>query len=153
MKKILIIFICTFLLIDINALECEPYLASFEVENYEVSPKYDKYNNIYTLKVDENVDDINLKYVKESYSSIVNINKSGHLNYGENIISISVKCDEEENIYTLYVNKKKIEPVSYSHTQEEIQTGISNTTIGVLVGSVVGVLIILFIYFLFRKKK
>ena len=53
MKKILIIFICSFLLIDINALECEPYLASFEVENYEVSPKYDKYNNIYTLKVDE----------------------------------------------------------------------------------------------------
>lgn len=86
-------------------------LQNLEIMNGTISPKYDVYNNVYSVSVDENVNYLVINYKLEEGCNIEII---GNENFksGENKVYLELKKEEEKELVTLLVNKEKAEVVS-----------------------------------------
>ena len=129
-------------------------LLDLEVLNGNMSLKFDKYVNTYTIEIESNVNFLDIKYKideKDTIKILNNENLIGGLNY----VFIEVTHENEKNMYTLEVYKNETKNVFH-----EVEITPSDGTpekmpeyVPVVIISVV-VLVILFTYWLlFHKKK
>ncbi len=82
------------------------FLKSLSVSNGEISPKFDKNNNSYSLEVSSDVNKLDLSAIASDSKSKVNITGNENLKIGNNIINIEVQAEDGSiRIYTLNVNK------------------------------------------------
>ena len=85
-------------------------LEDLNIVNGELTPEFDIYNNIYSVSISEEIDELVIDYkVTDGY--VVNIIDNHDLVPGENEVYIQVIKNEEINTYTLLVNKKSSEEV------------------------------------------
>ena len=87
-------------------------LESLEVLNGELTPKFDKYNNAYTVQVANDVFSLELKY---QVASSANVSIFGNENFqeGENEVIIMIMDDTDKTTeYNLLVMKEEAQTTS-----------------------------------------
>lgn len=129
-------------------------LEELNIINGILDLKFDKYNNIYTVEVEENITSLELEYkASEGYKVSINNNV---LNNEINYVYINVYNEHETNTYTLIVTKKiskttsLIEEYKNSLMVEEVE--VPTYQVVSIIGGCVIILLIFFIL-LFHKKK
>ena len=96
-------------------------LTDLEVLNGALSPEFDIYNDIYSVTIDEDVDELVIDYTVEE-GFVVNIIDNDSLTAGENEVYLQVIQGEEINTYTLLVYKEDSKPViNYELIPEEVE--------------------------------
>ena len=80
-------------------------LDDLQVLNGDMTPKYDKYNNRYTVRVDNNVTKLELDY-KINSDNEVNIYGNDSLKEGNNNVFIAITNNNEVNYIYLNVIKE-----------------------------------------------
>lgn len=129
-------------------------LNDLEIINGELSPEFDCLNNIYSVTISENVDELVMDYsVTDGY--IVNVIDNKDLASGENEVYIQVIKDEEINTYTLLVYKESSEPVfnyDYNLDTVEVEEELPEYVAPLIGGSCFLIILIVFLL-LFKKRK
>ena len=129
-------------------------LNDLEIINGELSPEFDCLNNIYSVTIPENVDELVMDYsVTDDY--IVNVIDNKDLASGENEVYIQVIKDEEINTYTLLVYKESSEPVfnyDYNLDTVEVEEELPEYVAPLIGGSCFLIILIVFLL-LFKKRK
>lgn len=129
-------------------------LNDLEIINGELSPEFDCLNNIYSVTISENVDELVMDYsVTDGY--IVNVIDNKDLAAGENEVYIQVIKDEEINTYTLLVYKESSEPVfnyDYNLDTVEVEEELPEYVAPLIGGSCFLIILIVFLL-LFKKRK
>ena len=129
-------------------------LSDLEIINGELSPAFDSLNNIYSVTVSEDVDELVMEYsAPDGY--IVNIIDNQDLDEGENEVYLQVIKDEEINTYTLLVYKESSEPVfNYEYVPEtiEVESELPEYVAPLIIGSCL-LIILIFAILLFKRKK
>ncbi len=130
-------------------------LKELEILNGILSPSYDIYNNVYTVKVENNIESLVLNY-KLDENVQINIQGNDNLKEGENIIYLILKKDDLEEVITLYVNKEISKKVIFTDpniiTKAEVKPVIASY-VAPLIGGCCFLIILLTFIFLFKKKK
>ncbi len=129
-------------------------LEDLEILNGIISPEFDIYNNIYSVSILEDVDELVINY-KVSDGYVVNIIDNNNLVSGENEVYIQVIKENEINTYTLLVNKEETEDVvdlKYLLEPLEVKEELP-TYVAPLVGGSCLFLIFIFFLIIFRKRK
>ena len=129
-------------------------LEDLEILNGIISPEFDIYNNIYSVSILEDVDELVINY-KVSDGYVVNIIDNNNLVSGENEVYIQVIKENEINTYTLLVNKEETEDVvdlEYLLEPLEVKEELP-TYVAPLVGGSCLFLIFIFFLIIFRKRK
>ena len=129
-------------------------LNDLEIINGELSPEFDCLNNVYSVTISENVDELVMDYsVTDGY--IVNVIDNKNLASGENEVYIQVIKDEEINTYTLLVYKESSEPVfnyDYNLDTVEVEEELPEYVAPLIGGSCFLIILIVFLL-LFKKRK
>lgn len=129
-------------------------LNDLEIINGELSPEFDVYNNIYSVTISEDVDELVIDYnVTDGY--VVNVIDNKDLASGENEVYIQVIKDEEINTYTLLVYKESSEPVfnyDYDLDAVEVEEELPEYVAPLIGGSCFLIILIVFLL-LFKKRK
>ena len=129
-------------------------LSDLEIINGELSPAFDSLNNIYSVTVSEDVDELVMEYsTTDGY--IVNVIDNQDLDEGENEVYLQVIKDEEINTYTLLVYKESSEPVfNYEYMPEtiEVESELPEYVAPLIIGSCL-LIILIFAILLFKRKK
>ena len=129
-------------------------LEDLEILNGIISPEFDIYNNIYSVSILEDVDELVINY-KVSDGYVVNIIDNNNLVPGENEVYIQVIKENEINTYTLLVNKEETEDVvdlEYLLEPLEVKEELP-TYVAPLIGGSCLFLILIFFLIIFRKRK
>ena len=118
--------------------------------NGKLSIQFDKYNNLYTVLVDENTDSLVMDYTTIG-DCFVSIEGNVSFQYGENTVLINTYCDNEENVYKLVVYKEypQKEQIVFKEVKEDTES--KEYLQPVVIGSCLIVLFLLFII-IFHKK-
>lgn len=116
MKKLLIIFI--FFIFNINVYAKETYLTDLSVEGINISPTFDKYNNVYTGLVTDDFF-LNIKYTSLNEDDIVTITGDTSLLNEENVINILVKNEDDVQNYQLILTKDKSEELVFYENETQ----------------------------------
>lgn len=129
-------------------------LEELEVLNGTLDLKFDKYNNIYTVEVEKDINSLELVYTaSEGYKVAINNNI---LNNELNYVYINVYNESENNTYTLIVNKNVSKTTSliddYKNSIMVEEESVPTYQIALIVSGAVIILIIVFII-LFHKNK
>lgn len=129
-------------------------LQSLEVLNGEMTPKFDKYNNIYSVKVKDDVTSLEINYTADDNCDI---NVIGNSNFiaGENRVYITVVSDETRTTYTILVNKEEAETVSVMDMMESQTIEIKKELpeyVAPLISIVCFLIILITFSLLFHKK-
>ena len=158
MKKLLLMIFIFFmpLAVSANELDKDIYLEEIVVNGYDISPAYEKFNNIYTLIIHDQIDWIEVTFIKENENDIVEVNGTTYLREGENEVTVIVKNKEgtKENTYAIIVTID-------SGTMNTLATIINNydipKEIGIIdVSTIIGVcfLVIMFVHkIIYRSNK
>ena len=129
-------------------------LEELEIVNGKLDLKFDKYNNIYTVEVEENIKTLEFEYkVSEGYKVSIDNNV---LNSDINYVYLNVYNDTTLNTYTFIVNKNITETSSLiddykSNLFVKEEEAPTSGVISIIVSCII-FLIIVFIL-LFKKKK
>lgn len=129
-------------------------LFDLKVLNGVMTPKFDKYNTMYSVSIDENVTELMLEY-KASPDDYVKVIGNESLSNGNNNVYIEVINDDNVVTYTLMVYKEYTETVfnvkelvSEVEVKEELPEYVAPTIVAVCI-----LIIILFGLLLFRRKQ
>lgn len=131
-------------------------LTSFEILNGEMTPKYDEYNDIYTVTIKEEVTSLDIKYV------VSNPNANVYINGNENIdkdTTVSIEINEGTNVRKIHLNvlKENTETTSdlkdYFTSLEVSKKKDIPDYIAPLIGASCFLIIIIVFSLLFYKKR
>ena len=129
-------------------------LEDLNIVNGELTPEFDIYNNIYSVSISEEIDELVIDYkVTDGYA--VNVIDNHDLVPGENEVYIQVIKNEEINTYTLLVNKESSEAVvNYDYLLEplEVEEELPEY-VAPLIGGICFFIILCTFLLLFKKKK
>ena len=128
-------------------------LTDLEVLNGALSPEFDIYNDIYSVTIEEDVEELVIDYTVEE-GFVVNIIDNDSLTAGENEVYLQVIQGEEINTYTLLVYKEDSKPViNYELIPEEVEVAkeMNPYTAPIII---ISCLLIIFFFFwiLFHKR-
>lgn len=129
-------------------------LEDLVILNGELSPEFDIYNDIYSVSIDESVDQLVIDY-QVSEGCMLNIIDNEDLSAGENEVYLQVIDGELVSTYTLLVYKESSKPViNYDYLLEPVEVKSETPTYAgaLIVGASLVILVIVF-YILFHKKK
>ena len=129
-------------------------LNDLKIINGVLSPKFDIYNNIYSVNIDENVDKLVIEYDVDS-DYMVNIIDNESLVPGNNEVYLQVIKDNEINTYTLLVYKEETDTVvNYDYLLEplEVKEELPSYVAPLIIGCCFFVILLVFIL-LFKRKK
>ncbi len=107
MKKILLAIIVFLSGINIVLAESSAYLTSLNIKGYDLSPNFNKYNNTYSVDIDEETTSLDLDYKLEDENATIEIIGNDLLTEEQNNVQIKVTNGEEIQNYIIYVNKNK----------------------------------------------
>ena len=167
MKKLLLILLLSFP-INVFAVEVKQetegvirevkgaYLKKIEIKDFEISPTFNQMNNKYTLTIPSEID--SLEIIAEPYyeNSRIQIVGNNHLDYGENLITITVTLEEDIQEYTIIVNREKVQSTfNYVNEEEEetIDSIYKDNYLIAIIASIVGFIILVIAVLMFKKKK
>ena len=129
-------------------------LEDLNIVNGKLSPEFDIYNNIYSVSIKEEVDELVIDYkVTDGY--VVNIIDNHDLVPGEQVVYIQVIKDDEINTYTLLVYKESSEEViNYDYLLEplEVEEKLPEY-VAPLIGGICFFIILCTFLLLFKRKK
>lgn len=92
-------------------------MESLNILNGSMTPKYDKYNDLYTVNITSDINKLKIDYTLEENEQ-VNVYGNIDLNEGQNKVILAIKKNNEEIEYiTLMVNKDQTESVSILNTE------------------------------------
>ena len=126
-------------------------LDSLNVLNGKMTPKFDKYNNIYSVVVESNINSLVMDYTTIG-DCIIDIQDNFGFKNGENIVLIKANCDEDKSIYKLIVFKKENEikkEIVYEKKEEYVMPEYIVPSI--IAGA--SLIIILLFIIIFKKRK
>ena len=130
-------------------------LDDLNVVNGELTPEFDIYNNIYSVSIAKDVNELVIDYkVTDGY--VVNIIDNYDLAPGENEVYIQVIKDEEINTYILLVNKEMTETViNYDYLLEplEIKEELPEYVAPLIIVICFVIILCVFLLLFKRKKK
>lgn len=131
-------------------------MESLEILNGELSPKYDKYNDIYTVNISSEVKRLDLKY-KINENKTVNVYGNVDLEEGKNKVLIAISGNDEIEYITLIVNKEKTTLVLNAIDNTSGLTISNDSSIPSYAQFLIGIscfmVIILLYLVMFRKNK
>ena len=131
-------------------------LKELVVLNGELTPKFDKYNNTYTVRIANEVDRLELTYIPED-NTIVSIFGNDNLRDGENIVIISLaNKDQYEYIYLNVIKNQSDEVFSYLKDESstiEVPNSITNYGGPLIILSCFLLIMLLFILLFCQKGK
>lgn len=130
-------------------------LENLEIKNGEMTPRFDPYNNIYSVKIADDTTKLEIEYLKKDNIE-VNIIGNDLLNEEDSEVLIEVKNEDEVTTYTLYVSKEKSATSSFSLTDSFTPIEVKKELPGYVAPliSIICFLIILSTFvLLFSKKK
>ena len=129
-------------------------LEDLEILNGIITPEFDIYNNIYSVSIAEDVEELVINY-KVSDDYVVNIIDNNNLVPGENEVYIQVIKENEINTYTLLVNKEETEQASnleYLLEPLEVKEKLPTYVAPLIIGSCIFLMLVFFLI-IFKKKK
>lgn len=129
-------------------------LEDLEILNGIITPEFDIYNNIYSVSIAEDVEELVINY-KVSDDYVVNIIDNNNLVPGENEVYIQVIKENEINTYTLLVNKEETEQTSnleYLLEPLEVKEELPTYVAPLIIGSCIFLMLVFFLI-IFKKKK
>lgn len=133
------------------------YLKKLEVENYELSPKFDQMNNDYTLSIPSNIKEVKITADPYYLNSRIQIIGNTNLEYGENIVTIKVAFENDIQEYKIIITREKEKTViNYENSlddEKEIQSVHKDKYLITMIASGTGFLILILGLFLFKRKK
>lgn len=92
-------------------------MESLNILNGSMTPKYEKYNDLYTVNITSDINKLKIDYTLEENEQ-VNVYGNIDLNEGQNKVILAIKKNNEEIEYiTLMVNKDQTESVSILNTE------------------------------------
>lgn len=118
MKKF--VFFCLLLLININIVHAEElsaYLENLTIENGQLSPSFDKFNNTYSISIDENDTKLDILYSLEDKTAEIEI-LNNDLITDDTTVYINVSNGVEEQSYKIIVNKEKRDTIANIDNQQ-----------------------------------
>ena len=129
-------------------------LENLKVLNGKLSPAYDKYNNLYTVKIESDIDKLDLIFEEDDNLQIF-VYGNNNLKEGENKILISLTNKDETNyIYLTAITEEVKETMSTLNTSDLLET--TNTMPiygGPLIATSCFLLILTIFAFLFARRK
>ena len=130
-------------------------MESLEILNGKLSPKYDKYNDIYTVSISSDINELEIKY-STNENEMVNIYGNTNLQEGKNKVIIAFTNSKQEVEYiTLIVNKERTNTV-FNYSEFDTKIEVENKNVPVYIPSLIGItcfiLIILLYLFMFKKR-
>lgn len=129
-------------------------LEDLEIVNGIITPEFDIYNNIYSVSIAEDVEELVINY-KVSDDYVVNIIDNNNLVPGENEVYIQVIKENEINTYTLLVNKEETEQASnleYLLEPLEVKEELPTYVAPLIIGSCIFLMLVFFLI-IFKKKR
>lgn len=128
-------------------------LLDLKILNGELSLKFDKYVNSYTVNVKNNVDTLEIEYKIRDTDEIKIVNNE-NFNYGLNYVFLEISNGEEKNVYTLEVYKEKIENVM-KYEEETISSNNKerNEYMPYIISFTCFFIIMFFFIVIFHRKK
>ena len=129
-------------------------LEDLEILNGIITPEFDIYNNIYSVSIAEDVEELVINY-KVSDDYVVNIIDNNNLVPGENEVYIQVIKENEINTYTLLVNKEETEQASnleYLLEPLEVKEELPTYVAPLIIGSCIFLMLVFFLI-IFKKKR
>lgn len=138
--------------------EPSAYIKSLVIDNVGValSPEFDPMNNIYTAKVGEDIDALNIDVETEDPLAVVTIEGNEDFVEGKNVVTIKVVSSDgsDEQTYTITVTKELEEEKEETLIPvEEEKNDKKKTWILVLIGAVIVLIVGGVAFILFRKKR
>ena len=110
MKKIILMIIVFFSFVNYINAKTDIVIDNMIINNGEISPKFDKYNNYYSVKVDKNVKelDINYEYNENKYDVKIG-NNEDIVNNKLVYVTVFDKKSLEQNTYILKIFNEESE--------------------------------------------
>ncbi len=124
------------------------------VLNGELSPKYDRYNNKYTVKINNDVTKLQLSYVKDDDVK-VSVYGNNNLQEGSNNVLVVLSKDNKTEYIFLNILKEESKEI-FNEINNSSSLEISNSVpiyAGPLITTSCFLLIITVFLFLFGKKR
>lgn len=140
--------------------EPSAYLTSLDVNNIgaELSPKFEKENNKYTVKIDKKITKLDFIYEREDALAEVDIEGNENFVEGENLVKITVKSSNGEDVQvyeiTVLVEEEKdedTEPIVPDKNDEPEKK--NNIWLIVIIVTVILLIVIGVSIVLFKKNK
>ena len=159
LKKIVLFLLLLILPLKVSA---SSYIQDFQVKNGTLTIPFNEKNNLYTIKLEENAQEVLFEYCLENEQSKVEIIGNNYKNQEENVMILKV-IDEENNdsqSYTFYLEKE--EDKSVIAIPNDTLNNIENTkeipylkeiVIGICLALIVTLFKILIINFFKKSKK
>lgn len=130
-------------------------LEDLEILNGQMTPKFDKYNDIYTVEIDYNIESLVIDY-KLAENTNISIYGNEDLKVGENIIYLELVKDDIKKVYTIYANKKEEVKSSFSEFNSMEKVEVPKKTpqyVAPLIGASCFLIILITFCLLFAKRK
>ena len=99
MKKVLFILAVFLFNIPLVLAESSAYLTNLEIDGYELSPEFDKYNNSYSVSINKEDTKLDINYELEDQNSIVEIMDNDLITEEKHIVTIKVTNQQNTQIY------------------------------------------------------
>ena len=102
------------------------YIEELKVEDFELSPTFNKFQNLYTIITDEYIPNLNI-IIPDNENKVIDILGNENFSYGENTIQIIVTDleDTKENTYTIiFTIKEETEPTFGEYLNQETEPEI-----------------------------
>ena len=122
-----------------------------------MNPSFDKDIYDYEIDVDSDVNSLDIRTESDNTDSIITIMGNKNFKVGKNIVTIKVenKDSKETNVYTIIVNKKSNDDKIKDVDKEEVKIRDNSyvLTLGIVIGSLILIGVIIFVWYLLRKRK
>lgn len=153
MKKVIFGIMVFFITISVVYAKEELVISDLQIQNGEISPKFDKYNNYYSVTIEENVDILEMTYTYDETYEIKVTNNEDLVDNKLVYVTINDIENDEQNtyIFKIYVNEAE---TTANEVEEQQQLNIDKeeeTNYAPIVGTVCFILIILAYYVIFLR--
>ena len=129
-------------------------LLDLKILNGNMSLKFDKYVNTYTIEVKNDVESLEIEY-KIRESDEIKIINNDNLETGLNYVFLEITNESEKNMYTLEVYKevtKDVISTSNLETKLEVEQQVNKNT-PYIIGTICFVVILIIFLIIFHPRK
>ena len=131
-------------------------LKTIEIKNGVMTPKYDLYNDYYTVTIEEHINKLDIYYELEKN---VSVNILGNENITDEISQVTINLNSGDKTRVIYLNvnknvvKNASELQNYFTSLEVKKREEISSFVAPLIGSICFLVIIITYSILFHKKK
>ena len=156
MKKIVFAFMIAFMFIRSYYCEASTFFNDFDILNGTMNMEYDKYNNEYTVYIEESESRLIFDYELEDSDAAIVISGNDYFVDDNNVVTVTVYSSDDisNRVYTFYVNKYSEDEVS-SFNDEMVALEVQKKAFYVesLITMVSFIVVLFNFYYLFLRNK